>query len=779
MHIRAALRNGLTADEIREVLLHSGRVRGRPRGQRGVRGRAPGARGRGRDLALQRDRRVGVADHLGVVGRADHRLSILGRGGEPASPRRRRRWPRRGGRSARRRSAGRARWRALERARRAAPRRRTGARRAGVRDRRVPRARARSRRARPLRRRPNLAAVARARRSRARSGSRRATAAGGGSRSAPDAAPRAAPRLPDRGAGRRSALDRRPGCRARRAVAAASSCRVPERPVTTVIRPGANASVRSLSTLRFAAPRPRVRLTSRSSTRAASHRPRPSGARSRIGAGAVGAPGSPSAAVTIRPPGTTRALTRSPIPACGEHLRRELEPATRRDDERVAAVAVILDDPAVADPHRSVGDRRARRVVGDDDHGGPVAPARAPTIRPRTASARGGVELAGRLIGEQQLRPVRERGAQRDALALAAGELGGEGVDAVVEAGGARAARAARARAASGTDAAERERQSDGVRDPKVRRQHRARVLRRGSRSRVWRRRARARVREPPDVLAEHADHAGRRRLEPGDHAQQRALAGAARPEHADDLAARCASSVVPWSAAASPSSCGARRTRRAASTQWGAHRATLPARSREPARHRDARDCRDSRRHSASIRPRRDRHQRRLGHRDGSGGAHGRRRRARSVRARSRGPGTRRPSPASSDPHPQLATQACAGPSPCARRSRSTRSVSRGSEQRDEQPEHREHAGERGRRDQRAEHAAGDRRGPESALDVGRGTSPSAARAARCAAAPLKRLGRAPSATAHRAGPGRGAARRAPPRGSPRRRRRSLRRPR
>ena len=37
----------------------------------------------------------------------------------------------------------------------------------------------------------------------------------------------------------------------------------------------------------------------------------------------------------------------------------------------------------------------------------------------------GGVELAGRLVGEEHARPVGERGAQRDALLLAAGELRG------------------------------------------------------------------------------------------------------------------------------------------------------------------------------------------------------------------------------------------------------------------------------------------------------------------------------------------------------------------
>jgi hypothetical protein len=40
------------------------------------------------------------------------------------------------------------------------------------------------------------------------------------------------------------------------------------------------------------------------------------------------------------------------------------------------------------------------------------------------------------------------------------------------------------------------------------------------------------------DVGAQHPDDTGRRRLEPGDHAQERALAGAARTEHAEHLTA-------------------------------------------------------------------------------------------------------------------------------------------------------------------------------------------------------------------------------------------------
>ena len=48
LHVRAALRNGLTRDEIAEVLLHSRGLRGRAGGQRGVRDRpADARRGRG------------------------------------------------------------------------------------------------------------------------------------------------------------------------------------------------------------------------------------------------------------------------------------------------------------------------------------------------------------------------------------------------------------------------------------------------------------------------------------------------------------------------------------------------------------------------------------------------------------------------------------------------------------------------------------------------------------------------------------------------------------
>ena len=64
-----------------------------------------------------------------------------------------------------------------------------------------------------------------------------------------------------------------------------------------------------------------------------------------------------------------------------------------------------------------------RLVVGGHQHGraGPVDPVE----QPHDVDARLGIEVAGRLVGQQQRRMVDERARDRDALLLAAGELVG------------------------------------------------------------------------------------------------------------------------------------------------------------------------------------------------------------------------------------------------------------------------------------------------------------------------------------------------------------------
>ena len=80
MHVRAALRNGLTPDEIKEVMLQSGRLLRRPRRQRRLRDRAGRARRGGRRM-----RRAVV---LSAVRTPDRALRRRARAGAPRRPRR-------------------------------------------------------------------------------------------------------------------------------------------------------------------------------------------------------------------------------------------------------------------------------------------------------------------------------------------------------------------------------------------------------------------------------------------------------------------------------------------------------------------------------------------------------------------------------------------------------------------------------------------------------------------------------------------------------------------
>ena len=104
----------------------------------------------------------------------------------------------------------------------------------------------------------------------------------------------------------------------------------------------------------------------------------------------------------------------------------------------------VVDDPPVGEEHGAVGVRRGDGVVGDHDdrlaelaHGG--------AHERQDLGARAGVEVAGRLVGEDDLRPAGEGAGDGDALLLAARELRRavlqavrqpDGLDDVVEPGG-------------------------------------------------------------------------------------------------------------------------------------------------------------------------------------------------------------------------------------------------------------------------------------------------------------------------------------------------------
>ena len=90
-------------------------------------------------------------------------------------------------------------------------------------------------------------------------------------------------------------------------------------------------------------------------------------------------------------------------------------------------------DPPGAQPHHAVAALRQREIVGDQHQRG--AALRVPGEQELDDLAAGRlVEIAGRLVGDQDRRIRRERAGERDALLLAAGELGRIVVEPVAQA---------------------------------------------------------------------------------------------------------------------------------------------------------------------------------------------------------------------------------------------------------------------------------------------------------------------------------------------------------
>ena len=399
---------------------------------------------------------------------------------------------------------------------------------------------------------------------------------------------------------------------------------------------------------------------------------------------------------------------------------------------------------------------RRRRVVGDDDHGRPLGCGRARRSAPGPARALAGVELPGRLVGEQQRRPVRERRAQRDALALAAGELGrrarrpgrrARGVEQLAR----RAAGACAGRPRAAPAAARPPRARAGRARAAPRHAGRGTRSSRGAGGPAPRARSRPMSR-PPDP-----DEPGRGHLQPGDHPQQRALAGAARAEHADELAARRPSSVAPWSAAASPSPVRCTQNTSRSSTTVAlvapsgpvrrperCHAAVLPAAPASPSHHAPRAARRVPERPQRQLGPRRDGHQRRMRDGHGAGRADGGDRQPREQRAPIAGPTSTPRAPASDQPQPQLAPQRRAARRPG--RSRSARPARRGAARAARRAARGPPARRTARRRRSASRATAARSAPTRrlALDVGAEAERRAARAGRAERGAQSRAGSA-----------------------------------
>src|SRR5437868_3830468 len=95
-------------------------------------------------------------------------------------------------------------------------------------------------------------------------------------------------------------------------------------------------------------------------------------------------------------------------------------------------VRFIAGDLSVADVDDAVRAGGDIRLVRHHEDG--VAGFVEPVEEVEDLEAGGGIEVAGRLVGEQDRRAHHERAGDRDALALSAGELAGKVVDALLEA---------------------------------------------------------------------------------------------------------------------------------------------------------------------------------------------------------------------------------------------------------------------------------------------------------------------------------------------------------
>ena len=139
---------------------------------------------------------------------------------------------------------------------------------------------------------------------------------------------------------------------------------------------------------------------------------------------------------------------------------RDAQPAGAVDDRLACAGAHRLTAHApVVQPDAAIGVGQGRVVVADHQGGRALL---VHQLADQGVHERGRclVELARRLVGEQQPRPVRERRAQRDALLLAAREAPGQLVGAIRQAD-ALEQRAGALVPLGRSDAAQRERQLD------------------------------------------------------------------------------------------------------------------------------------------------------------------------------------------------------------------------------------------------------------------------------------------------------------------------------
>ena len=109
-------------------------------------------------------------------------------------------------------------------------------------------------------------------------------------------------------------------------------------------------------------------------------------------------------------------------------MRRQLDATFPRGVNECEAqahlsVPLVFDDAAAGESHSAMRTRCQVQVVRDEhERGAQFFVQLHQHLDDAVAGV--GVEIAGRFVGEQDLRLVRERACERDALLFAAGELG-------------------------------------------------------------------------------------------------------------------------------------------------------------------------------------------------------------------------------------------------------------------------------------------------------------------------------------------------------------------
>ena len=212
-----------------------------------------------------------------------------------------------------------------------------------------------------------------------------------------------------------------------------------------------------------------------------------------------------------------------------KRLLGDPQPAAGADDRRLQVARVLLADATVSNVDDPIRDLRRGGIVTDENRRRAVL-RRERREKRQNLACRLLVEIAGRLVGDEEPGPMRDRRAQRDSLLLSARELARQRVGTIGQANSLEELACARRRRGGGnTGQAERER------DQLLRGElalERAPVVLVGVSEHLAAIPSELASRRVQDVDASDDERSGRRSGQAGESPHERGLAGAARSEH-------------------------------------------------------------------------------------------------------------------------------------------------------------------------------------------------------------------------------------------------------